>query len=160
MKRHLGLAALAAWFVQACAAPPPTPPVRDAALERTIVEAAAIPGHAGHYVEDGVLHIGFTPRGMAAAQHLAKAHTVRLFAAEHDMAELEAAFAWARRMLLPADYGPLTVEIDKRRNALAVGTAYELIDPSPDVRCTALKPLPKEDPVHGVPILDRRDCTR
>ena len=135
---------------------PTDPGLLSTAQVAAINAAVTRPGYAGSYRDEDLVYLAFDRTGIAAAADLA-GPSVRLVEVRHSLVEMEA--TKARIVALVAGnrgYGSLGIDIDKRRNGVAVGSV--ILATGGASACPTPLPLPARDPVNGVPIFDNRTC--
>jgi hypothetical protein len=142
-------------------APPPQVPALNAAWNAALETAKRDPAYAGSYVTRKTLWIGFTYDAESKLAAIATQPDIRAYAAQHSAIELERAFKSTVEFLTVSRFGPTSVNIDYRRSAVTVGTAYSLQD-SGDIipKCPVLPAIPATAPETNVRLVDGRDCRK
>ena len=133
----------------------------NADWNKAINAAKRDPSFAGTYVAEHVLWIGFTRDAEAKLTATTVQPDIRAYTARHSVANLEKAFRSTVELLDIARFGPTSANIDYRRSAVTIGTAYSLQDSGgPTPKCSALAVLPTTAPGTDVELIDGRDCKK
>lgn len=141
--------------------PPPQAPTVNVTWNAALVTAKRDPNYAGSYVVRKILWIGFTRDANSKLAAIANQPDIRAYTAHHSAIELELAFKPTVEFLTVSRFGPTSVNIDYRRSALTVGTAYSLQEGGgPIPKCSALPPIPPSAPGSTVRLIDLRDCNK